>query len=186
MVCKFCGNTIEDNSEFCFICGNKAIKDEIPAEEVFTQPKPAEVPVVTAEAPAVDAQTVYTQQAPVYAQHTPIFAQQVYVQQTVAPKKAKKKAPKSSCSKALKIFAIIFRRISYKAGEALSFNSSLFFIAKLILSSKYLLGYKVSKRKSIAVCCIPEQFSRQSFNERITLRVSQTSKSSIRVKTPPD
>ena len=36
MVCKFCGNTIEDNSEFCFICGNKAIKDEIPAEE----PKP--------------------------------------------------------------------------------------------------------------------------------------------------
>ena len=107
MVCKFCGNTIEDNSEFCFICGNKAIKDEIPAEEVFTQPKPAEVPVVTAEAPAADAQTVYTHNAPVYAQHTPIFAQQVYVQQTVAPKKAKK-APSSACSKALKIFAVIF------------------------------------------------------------------------------
>ena len=54
MVCKFCGNTIEDNSEFCFICGNKAVKDELPAEEVFAQPKPAEVPVVTADAPAAD------------------------------------------------------------------------------------------------------------------------------------
>ena len=46
MVCKFCGNTIEDNSEFCFICGNKVIKDEIPAEAVYTQPAPAEIPVV--------------------------------------------------------------------------------------------------------------------------------------------
>lgn len=99
MVCKFCGNTIEDNSEFCFICGNKAIKDEIPAEEVFTQPQPAEIPVVTAEAPAVDTQAVYTQQAPIY-------AQQVYVQQIVEPKKAKK--GKSSCSKAAKFFAALF------------------------------------------------------------------------------
>ena len=99
MVCKFCGNTIEDNSEFCFICGNKAIKDEIPAEEVFTQPQPAEVPVVTADAPAADAQTVYTQQAPIY-------AQQVYVQQIAEPKKAKK--AKSSCSKAAKFFAALF------------------------------------------------------------------------------
>ena len=45
MVCKFCGNTIEDNSEFCFICGNKVIKDEIPAEAVYAQPAPAEIPV---------------------------------------------------------------------------------------------------------------------------------------------
>lgn len=103
MVCKFCGNTIEDNSEFCFICGNKAIKDEIPAEEVFTQPQPTEVPVVTADAPAaapaVEAQAVYTQPAPIY-------AQQVYVQQVVEPKKAKK--GKSSCSKAAKFFAAFF------------------------------------------------------------------------------
>lgn len=105
MVCKFCGNTIEDNSEFCFICGNKAIKDELPAEEVFAQPKPAEVPVVTADAPAADPQTVYTQQAPIYTQQTPIYAQQVYVQ-TVEPKKAKK--TKSSLSKAAKFFAALF------------------------------------------------------------------------------
>jgi uncharacterized membrane protein YcjF (UPF0283 family) len=106
MVCKFCGNTIEDNSEFCFICGNKAIKDELPAEEVFVQPAPAEVPVVTADAPAADPQTVYTQQAPIYTQQTPIYAQQVYVQ-TVEPKK-KSKTPKSSLSKAAKFFAVLF------------------------------------------------------------------------------
>lgn len=104
MVCKFCGNTIEDNSEFCFICGNKAIKDEIPAEEVFAQPKPTEIPVVAAEAPAADAQTVYTQQAPVYAQQAPIYAQQAYVQQVVEPKKK----GKSTCSKAKKFFAALF------------------------------------------------------------------------------
>ncbi len=106
MVCKFCGNTIEDNSEFCFICGNKATKDEAPAEEVFTQPQPTEVPVVAADAPAADPQAVYTQQAPVYAQQAPIYAQQAYVQQIVEPKKDKK--GKSACSKAAKFFAALF------------------------------------------------------------------------------
>lgn len=108
MVCKFCGNTIEDNSEFCFICGNKVIKDEIPAEAVYTQPAPAEIPVVTADAPVAEAQSVY-QQAPVYTQPgTTVYAQQAYIQQ-IEPKKAKKeKTPKSVCSKAMKIFAAIF------------------------------------------------------------------------------
>ena len=112
MVCKFCGNTIEDNSEFCFICGNKVIKDEIPAEAVYTQPAPAEIPVVAVEAPVApvaEGQPVY-QQAPVYAQPgATVYAQQAYIQQIPAPKKAKKaKAPKSTCTKALKIFAAIF------------------------------------------------------------------------------
>lgn len=104
MVCKFCGNTIEDNSEFCFICGNKVIKDEIPAEAVYAQPAPAEIPVVAAEAPAADAVTY--QQVPVYAQQAPIYAQQAYIQQMPEPKKAKK--TKSACSKAMKVFAVIF------------------------------------------------------------------------------
>ncbi len=109
MVCKFCGNTIEDNSEFCFICGNKVIKDEIPAEAVYAQPAPAEIPVVAAEVPVADNQPVY-QQAPVYAQPgATVYAQQAYIQQMPAPKKAKKaKAPKSTCSKALKFFAALF------------------------------------------------------------------------------
>ena len=110
MVCKFCGNTIEDSSEFCFICGNKVIKEEVPAEAVFTQPAPAEVPVVTAEAPAVEPQAVYAPQgAPVYTQQAPIYAQQAYIQQIPEPKKGKKeKKAKSACSKAMKVFAIIF------------------------------------------------------------------------------
>ena len=110
MVCKFCGNTIEDNSEFCFICGNKVMKDEAPAEAVFAQAAPAEVAVVTAEAPeAADTQAVYAapQGAPVYTQQAPIYAQQVYVQQITEPKKAKKKS-KSTCSKAAKFFAALF------------------------------------------------------------------------------
>lgn len=107
MVCKFCGNTIEDNSEFCFICGNKTIKDEIPAEEIFTQPQPTEVPVVTADATtAADTEAVYTQQIPVYSHQAPIYAQQVYIQQIAEPS-AKKKA-KSVCSKAMKFFAALF------------------------------------------------------------------------------
>jgi hypothetical protein len=108
MVCKFCGNTIEDNSEFCFICGNKVLKEEAPAEAVFTQAAPAEVPVITTEAaPEVEAQAVYAPQgAPVYTQQAPIYAQQVYVQQIAEPKKAKK--AKSSCSKAAKFFAALF------------------------------------------------------------------------------
>ena len=109
MVCKFCGNTIEDNSEFCFICGNKVIKDEIPAEAVYAQPAPAEIPVVATEAPVADSQIVY-QQAPVYAQPgATVYAQQAYIQQIAEPKKAKKeKKAKSSCSKAMKFFAALF------------------------------------------------------------------------------
>ena len=108
MVCKFCGNTIEDNSEFCFICGNKVIKDEIPAEAVYTQPAPVEIPVV-AEVPVAENQPVYAQQAPVYAQQAPVYAQQAYVQQMPEPKKGKKaKKEKSACSKAMKFFAALF------------------------------------------------------------------------------
>ncbi len=106
MVCKFCGNTIEDSSEFCFICGNKVMKEEAP--EVFAEAKPAEVPVVAA--PAEAQQPIYAQQAPVYAQQAPVYAQQAYVQQAPeAPaEKGKKKKDKSVCSKAKKFFAALF------------------------------------------------------------------------------
>ena len=30
MICKFCGNVIEDSSDFCFICGQK-VAEEAPA-----------------------------------------------------------------------------------------------------------------------------------------------------------
>ncbi len=108
MVCKFCGNTIEDSSEFCFICGNKVMKDA--AEEVYTQAKPVEVPVVASTAEdATAAQPIYAQQAPVYAQQAPVYAQQAYVQQAPEAAPAKKgKKDKSVCSKAKKFFAALF------------------------------------------------------------------------------
>ena len=100
MVCKFCGNTIEDSSEFCFICGNKVMKEEAP--EVFAEAKPAEVPVVAAPAEA---------QQPIYAQPAPVYAQQAYAQPAPsAPVEEgkKKKKDKSVCSKAKKFFAALF------------------------------------------------------------------------------
>ena len=61
MICKFCGNVIEDNSDFCFICGQKVVA-ETPAyaAQVYSQKSegaPAEV------APAA----VPAEPAPVYA-----------------------------------------------------------------------------------------------------------------------
>lgn len=103
MVCKFCGNTIEDSSEFCFICGNKVMKEEAPA--VYTEAKPVEVPVVApaAEAPA---QPIYAQQAPVYAQQAYAAAPAPVAEEGKKGKKAKK--DKSVCSKAKKFFAALF------------------------------------------------------------------------------
>lgn len=110
MVCKFCGNTIEDSSEFCFICGNKVVKEDAP--EVFTEAKPVEVPVVAPTADDAATQPIYAQQAPVYAQQAPVYAQQAYVQQGAAPAQAdpakKGKKDKSVCSKAKKFFAALF------------------------------------------------------------------------------
>ncbi len=62
MICKFCGNVIEDNSDFCFICGQKVVT-EAPAyaAQVYSQQPegaPAEVP--PAAAPAEPAAPVYT------------------------------------------------------------------------------------------------------------------------------
>lgn len=111
MVCKFCGNVIEDNSDFCFICGQKNPKEEkleatenndvfsqadaeVPAAEAEVEVTaeaeapaeaevPAEVPAYTA--PAAPDAPVYDAAAPIYAQSTPIYAQSapVYAQQVI-------------------------------------------------------------------------------------------------------
>lgn len=87
MICKFCGNVIEDNSDFCFICGQKVVA-ETPAyaAEVYSQ-KPEGAPAeVTSEQP------VYAAPAePVYA--API------VPEEEAGKKGKKKAKKEKKAK---------------------------------------------------------------------------------------
>ncbi len=67
MICKFCGNVIEDNSDYCFICGQKVVS-EAPAyaAEIYSQqPQGAPAQPVYSAAPE---QPVYAAPAqPVYA-----------------------------------------------------------------------------------------------------------------------
>lgn len=96
MICKFCGNVIEDNSDFCFICGQKVVTDAPAyAAEVYSQqPQGAPAQPVYSAAPEVPV----APQQPVYAAPgQPVYAvpgQPVYAA-PVAPeapqgKKAKK------------------------------------------------------------------------------------------------
>ena len=67
MICKFCGNVIEDNSDYCFICGQKVVS-EAPAyaAEIYSQqPQGAPAQPVYSVAPE---QPVYAAPSqPVYA-----------------------------------------------------------------------------------------------------------------------
>lgn len=67
MICKFCGNVIEDNSDYCFICGQKVVS-EAPAyaAEIYSQ-QPQGAPAQPVYSVAPD-QPVYAAPAqPVYA-----------------------------------------------------------------------------------------------------------------------
>ena len=80
MICKFCGNVIEDNSDFCFICGQKVVT-EAPAyaAQVYSQKAegaPAEVAPAAAPAEPV----------------APVYAAPVVPDMCKNCKKAKKKA----------------------------------------------------------------------------------------------
>lgn len=127
MICKFCGNTIEDNSDFCFICGQK-VAEEAPAAEpaenmqVFsqvtlpeeeTQPETVTIPVPEQAAAMPEfpqGAPIYAQAAPIYAQSAPVYAQQAIVQQmpVSAPQKQKKDKDKSIATKATKFFSALF------------------------------------------------------------------------------
>ena len=132
MICKFCGNVIDDNSDFCFICGQKNPAEETPAPapaaenaDVFSQTPVTEIPVpqttvfvapgtipVTPETAVLDENApapVYTQAAPIYAQSAPVYAQQAIIQQ-VAPAqivKTKNSANASVATKGSKSLAVI-------------------------------------------------------------------------------
>ncbi len=128
MICKFCGNVIEDNSDFCFICGQKNPADEnaVQAEnnDVFSQAvseepvsAPAAVAIEATEAAAPEAPVYegvvapyYTQSAPIYAQSAPVYAQQAIIQQVAPAQIVKTKSAKDSsvASKALLFFAALF------------------------------------------------------------------------------
>lgn len=134
MICKFCGNVIEDTSDFCFICGQK-VAEEAATEEAFVEAAPApeaEEAVVTADAP-VAAQAAATvpefpafdmstlpQGTPIYAQTAPVYAHQVFIQQITPAAPAApfvqvngqnlggKVKDNSVCSKAKKFFSAFF------------------------------------------------------------------------------
>ncbi len=131
MICKFCGNVIDDNSDFCFICGQKNPAEEIPAapaeenNDVFSQTPVAETPVAQAPAFVVEQTApvapdaavyddnnpapIYAQSAPIYAQSAPVYAQQAIIQQ-VAPAqivKTKNAGGSSVASKSSKFFAAL-------------------------------------------------------------------------------
>lgn len=128
MVCKFCGNVIDDNSDFCFICGQKNPAEETPApaeekNDVFSQASVAEeiapqapafvaqqtIPVAP-EAPVFDdaAAPIYAQSAPIYAQSAPVYAQQAIIQQVAPAQIVKTKTSDSSiASKGMKFFAAL-------------------------------------------------------------------------------
>ena len=60
MICKFCGNEIDDNSDFCFICGQKVEAQQVAPvaaeENVYSEPQvSAPVAVEAAEAPVYQA-----------------------------------------------------------------------------------------------------------------------------------
>lgn len=133
MICKFCGNVIEDTSDFCFICGQK-VAEEAAVEEAFVEAAPApeaEEAVVTADAPVAQAtatvpefpafdMSTLPQGTPIYAQTAPVYAHQVFIQQITPAAAATpfvqvngqnlggKVKDASVCSKAKKFFSAFF------------------------------------------------------------------------------
>ena len=133
MICKFCGNVIEDTSDFCFICGQK-VAEEAAVEEAFVEAAPApeaEEAVVTADAPVAQAtatvpefpafdMSTLPQGTPIYAQTAPVYAHQVFIQQITPAAPATpfvqvngqnlggKVKDASVCSKAKKFFSAFF------------------------------------------------------------------------------
>lgn len=107
MICKFCGNVIEDNSDFCFICGQKVVA-ETPAyaAQVYSQKPegaPAEpVPV----APVAPVEPVYA--PPVVPEEAP--KKKKFKKIKIAKKAKKDKAPavvSSTLSKQEKILTAV-------------------------------------------------------------------------------
>lgn len=114
MICKFCGNEIDDNSDFCFICGQKveaqqpvAVMAEENVNDVYSQP---EVQQTVDVQPATNEAPVYQQPvAPV--QSAPVAAQPVAAAPVETKKKGRKEKDPSVASKAVKFFSFLFALI---------------------------------------------------------------------------
>ena len=113
MVCKFCGNEIDDNSDFCFICGQKVEAKEpayaaaAPAANVYTQPEaaPATEPVADV-APVAEPEAVAA--APVSATAAAQRSKKELKAEMKAAKKAAKDAKYAIASRAARFFSFLF------------------------------------------------------------------------------
>ncbi len=130
MVCKFCGNEIDDNSDFCFICGQKVEPQNDayaaePAANVYTQPEAAPAAEAFDAAVAVATEEPAAIEEPV-ADAAPVAAAPVAEIRSKKEIKAELKAAKKA-AKAEK-YAI--------ASRAARFFSFIFAIVGLIIYSK--------------------------------------------------
>ena len=100
MICKFCGNEIDDGSDFCYICGQK-VEEPVPAyaaADVYSQP---------AAAPAAPAQSSVAP-APVAAPAAaPAVAPEAPAEQGGKKKKAKKVKDPNMASRAQRFFSFV-------------------------------------------------------------------------------
>ncbi len=142
MICKFCGNSIEDNSDFCFICGQKVEAAEpafqsASSNDVFSQAAAPEAPV--AEAPAAEAPVAEAvaeaPAAPVAEAPAAPVAAPVAEEGKKKKKGKKEKAAKDSsqASKALKFFTALFLAVFLAVPAFLWKTISLVFIILIIV-----------------------------------------------------
>ena len=114
MICKFCGNEIDDGSDFCYICGQK-VEEPVPAyaaADVYSQPAaapaapvqapvaPAPAPVAAAPAPAAPAPDAAPAAAPAAVSEAP-------AEQGGKKKKAKKVKDPNMASRAQRFFSFV-------------------------------------------------------------------------------
>lgn len=114
MICKFCGNEIDDGSDFCYICGQK-VEEPVPAyaaADVYSQPAaapatpvqapvaPAPAPVAAAPAPAAPAPVAAPAAAPAAVSEAP-------AEQGGKKKKAKKVKDPNMASRAQRFFSFV-------------------------------------------------------------------------------
>lgn len=148
MICKFCGNSIEDNSDFCFICGQKVENTEAafqPAQsnDVFSQitPAPAEEAVAPVEAPAapvavpvaapVAAPVQGIASCPYVTPDSPCMVAAAAEQPK--GKKGKKTKDPSKASKALKFFTALFLALFLALAAFMWGTISLAFVALVVI-----------------------------------------------------
>ena len=121
MVCKFCGNEIDDNSDFCFICGQKVEpqKDAFaaePAANVYTQPEAvpaaeafeADAAVAVATEEPVASQEPVAEAAPAVAPVAETRSKKEIKAELKAAKKAAKAEKYAIASRAARFFSFIF------------------------------------------------------------------------------